>query len=103
MMNLDNFFYYKLGASFLLPKFFCMTFDYFKDFNLRFTIDLCHSNTIFRLTVFLMEKHRFSRSGVLMGGYGGVPYPPKENFEAKVLNFAVLSFGSRILSFSFKF
>ena len=37
------------------------------------------------------------------GGVRGVPYPPKENFEAKVLNFAVLSFGSRILSFSFKF
>ena len=27
MMNLDNFFYYKLGASFLLSKFFCMTFE----------------------------------------------------------------------------
>ena len=25
MMNLDNFFYSKLGASFLLSKFFCMT------------------------------------------------------------------------------
>ena len=29
MMNLDNFFYNKLGASFLLPKFFCMTFGSF--------------------------------------------------------------------------
>ena len=28
-MNLDNFFYYKLGASFLLSKFFCMTFGSF--------------------------------------------------------------------------
>ena len=50
-------------------------------------------------------------SGVLMGGgggggggvRGGVLYPPNHNFEAKVLNFAVLSFGPRILSFSFKF
>ena len=42
-------------------------------------------------------------SGVLMGGYGGVPYPPKQNFETKVLNFAFLSFGPRILSLSFKF
>ena len=38
----------------------------------------------------------------------GMPYPPpppNQNFEAKVLNFAVLSFGPRILSFrpSFKF
>ena len=73
MMNLDNFFYYKLGASFLLSNFFCMTFgsffngghhrhDYFKDFNVRFTIDLYNRNTIFRLTVFLMEKQRFSRN-----------------------------------------
>ena len=29
MMNLDNFFYFKLGASFLLSKFFCMTFGSF--------------------------------------------------------------------------
>ena len=29
MMNLDNFFYYKLGASFLLSKIFCMTFGSF--------------------------------------------------------------------------
>ena len=29
MMNLDNFFYYKLGASFLLSNFFCMTFGFF--------------------------------------------------------------------------
>ena len=36
------------------------------------------------------------------GGTGGA-IPPKENFEAKVLNFAVLSFGPRILSFSCKF
>ena len=44
-------------------------------------------------------------SGVLMGGTGGAipPPPPNQNFEAKVLNFAVLSFGPRILSFSFKF
>ena len=28
MMNLDNFFYYKLGAPFLF-KFFCMTFGSF--------------------------------------------------------------------------
>ena len=47
--------------------------------------------------------HESVCSGVLMGGYGGVPYPPNQNFEAKVLNFAVLSFGPRILSFSFKF
>ena len=26
----------------------------------------------------------------------GVPYTPNQNFEAKVLNFAVLSFGPRI-------
>ena len=40
-----------------------------------------------------------------MGGGGGAipPPPPKQNFEAKVLNFAVLSFGPRILSFSFNF
>ena len=25
-------------------------------------LDLCHRNTIFRLTVFLMEKQRFSRN-----------------------------------------
>ena len=39
------------------------------------------------------------------GGTGGAipPPPPNQNFEAKVLNFAVLSFGPRILSFSFKF
>ena len=37
-------------------------------------------------------------SGVLMGGYGGVPYPPNQNFEAKVLNFE-----AKVLSFSFKF
>ena len=36
------------------------------------------------------------------GGYGGA-IPPNQKFEAKVLNFAVLSFGPRILSFSFKF
>ena len=38
-------------------------------------------------------------------GVGGFHTPPplKQNFEAKVLNFAVLSFGLRILSFSFKF
>ena len=43
--------------------------------------------------------------GVRGGGGGGAKPlpPPKENFEAKVLNFAVLSFGPRILSFSFKF
>ena len=48
-------------------------------------------------------------SGVLMGGTGGA-IPPNQNFEAKVLNFAVLSFGPKILkeqvsvlSFSFKF
>ena len=35
-------------------------------------------------------------------GTGGAK-PPNQNFEAKVLNFAVLSFGPRILSFSFKF
>ena len=29
MMNLDNFFYYKLGASFLLSKLFWMTFGSF--------------------------------------------------------------------------
>ena len=34
----------------------------------------------------------------------GMPYPPpKQNFDAKVLNFAVLSFGPRILSFSSSF
>ena len=38
----------------------------------------------------------------LWGSMGGA-IPPKENFEVKVLNFAVLSFGPRILSFSFKF
>ena len=61
-------------------------------------------NVIFR--TFFHENNDFKKhkiaSGVLMG-VRGVPYPPKENFEAKVLNFAVLSFGSRILSFSFKF
>ena len=36
------------------------------------------------------------------GGTGGA-IPPNQNFKAKVLNFAVLSFGPRILSFSFKF
>ena len=33
------------------------------------------------------------------GGYGGgaiPPPPPNQNFEAKVLNFAVFSFGPRI-------
>ena len=29
MMNLDDFFYYKLGASFLLSTYFCMTFGSF--------------------------------------------------------------------------
>ena len=29
MMNIDNFFYYKLGTSFLLFNFFCMTFGSF--------------------------------------------------------------------------
>ena len=40
-----------------------------------------------------------------MGGYGGVPYPPNQNFEAKVLNFEakVLNFEAKVLSFSFKF
>ena len=38
-----------------------------------------------------------------MWGTGVPPPPPKENFEAKVLNFAVLSFGPRVLSFSFSF
>ena len=43
-----------------------------------------------------------------MGVHGGA-IPPNQDFEAKVLNFAVLSFGPRILSFgpsfsfSFKF
>ena len=41
-------------------------------------------------------------SGVLMGEWRRA-IPPNQNFEAKVLNFAVLSFGPRILSFSFKF
>ena len=46
------------------------------------------------------------RAVAFLWGVRGVQYPPpppNQNFEAKVLNFAVLSFGSRILSFSFKF
>ena len=43
------------------------------------------------------------RAVAFLWGVRGVQYPPNQNFEAKVLNFAVLSFGPRILSFSFKF
>ena len=54
-----------------------------------------------------IKSRHVSPTVAFLWGYGGdaIPPPPhpKENFEAKVLNFAVLSFGPRILSFSFKF
>ena len=75
LLNLD-----KICPSFLFAKFFSMAFG----------------------SCFFQWG---SSVAFLWGVRGGchTPPPPKENFEAKVLNFAVLSFGSRILSFSFKF
>ena len=53
---------------------------------------------------FLYGINHFAKTqGRSYGGYDWGAVPPKQNFEAKVLNFAVLSFGPRILSFSFKF
>ena len=49
--------------------------------------------TIFKclITLFFLQRHEFS--GVLMEGRG-IPPPPKkkQNFEAKVLNFAIFIF-----------
>ena len=49
-----------------------------------------------------MQKMGTLTQGRSYGGYEGA-IPPKQNFEAKILNFAVLSFVPSILSFSFKF
>ena len=54
-----------------------------------------------KLPVLQFYSHR---SGVLLWGvWGGGHTPSPLPSQAKVLNFAVLSFGPRILSFSFKF